>query len=98
MATAQKPDIAPRAAETQPLEIGVDGLARQITIKQRRSRLAVHPDQVVLTFDTLELLFSQVYPLSLAQRGLMQQASVVPPSDSRSDLSRPLPHDGSRPQ
>lgn len=103
MSTAAKPDGAngggapAQLAELPPFTAGWDFEAQRLTLKQKHSELAIHPHEVTITFEALELLFWQLYTVALQSRGALDRAKaaspfeiahVVPPSGGPSDPPR----------
>jgi hypothetical protein len=85
--------------ELQSVSWRWDFANQRVTLSQKQSRLAIHPAEVTLTFDTLQLAFFILFKTGLELSGIMAQlgpVSVSPsgfPSGGPSDppRSQPLP-------
>jgi hypothetical protein len=70
-----------------------DFKASRVTIKQKRSHLSIHPEQVTLTFETLTLAYYIMLKTSLELSGVMQQMGPIThephkPSGGKSESPR----------
>ena len=100
MATAQTPtradleELERKARELPELQsVGWrwDWVNQRVTLTQKQSRLAIHPAEVTITFDTLQLAFFLLFKTGLELTGVMAQlgpVSPVPPSGGPSDPPR----------
>lgn len=97
MATAQKPNGEDRPEpfkELPPIGTRWDYANQRLTLSQKQSELAIHPAEVTLTFDSLELLFHMLFTAGLTARGVLAQVqqpgaiAVVPPSGGPSEPPR----------
>lgn len=68
---------------------------QRVTLIQKQSRLAIHPAEVTITFDTLQLAFYLLFKTGLEITGVMAQLGPVVPSPSGGPSdpprSQPLP-------
>ena len=92
MATSSKPAAGEQLAPTVPIATKWDWINGRLTLSSKSSPLLLEPDnEIVMTFETLEILFHSLYTAALLQRGVLQQAQpMATPSGSPSDLSRSL--------
>lgn len=74
-AAAKKPE----APELRPVDLRWDMENNRVTLIQRQHELAIHPVEITITFDSLELMFFMLFQAALSARGVLPQAQAPSP-------------------